>query len=86
MNEKSTLTLIDKKVLNITGVNKIISFDPKHFSIDTTIGVLKILGNNLEIEELDSVNKKLFIKGEIDLMSYKTIKEGKENIVKKLFK
>ena len=86
MNEKSTLTLINKAFLTVTGVNKIISLDPKHFNIDTTLGILKVLGNELEMQELDSVNKKLHIKGEIEQISYKPEKNGKENFVKKLFK
>lgn len=86
MNEKSTITLINKTFLTITGVNKIISLDPKHFNLDTTLGILKIIGTDLEMQELDSVNKKIHIKGEVDNITYKEEKKKKENIVKKLFK
>lgn len=86
MNEKSTITLINKAFLTITGVNKIISLDPKHFNIDTTIGILKVLGNELEMQELDSINKTLHIKGEIEHISYRYEKPSKETFVKKLFK
>ena len=86
MNEKSTITLINKTFLTITGVNKIISLDPKHFNLDTTLGILKIIGTDLEMQELDSVNKKIHIKGEVDNITYKEEKKKKENIIKKLFK
>lgn len=86
MNEKSILTLMNKTFLTITGVNKIISLDSTHFSLDTTLGTLKIIGNNLEMQELDSNNKTLNIKGEIENISYKEEKVVKNNFVKKLFK
>lgn len=86
MNEKSILTLMNKTFLTITGVNKIISLDSTHFSLDTTLGTLKISGNNLEMQELDSNNKTLNIKGEIENISYKEEKVVKNNFVKKLFK
>jgi sporulation protein YabP len=86
MNEKSTLTLMNKSFLTITGVNKIISLDSKHFSLDTSFGILKISGNDLEMQELDSINKTLNIKGEIESISYKDEKVVKDNFVKKLFK
>ena len=86
MNEKSIVTLMNKTFLTITGMNKIISLDSNHFTLDTTLGMLKIIGNNLEMQELDSTNKTLNIKGEIDIISYKQEKVSKDNFVKKLFK
>lgn len=86
MNDKSTVTLVNKTSLVITGVNKIISLDDKHFNIDTLIGIVKITGYNLEMEELDSANKKINIKGEIDQISYKTTKEKADTLIKKIFK
>ena len=86
MNEKSIITLMNKTFLTITGMNKIISLDSNHFTLDTTLGILKIIGNNLEMQELDSTNKTLNIKGEIDNISYKQEKVSKDNFVKKLFK
>lgn len=86
MNEKGSILLTNKTDLKVTGVNKIISLDPKHFDLDTTLGILKIGGNGLEMIELDSANKFILIKGEIENISYKEIKEIKENFIKKLFK
>lgn len=86
MNDKSTVTLVNKTSLVITGVNKIISLDDKHFNIDTLIGIVKVTGYNLEMEELDSANKKINIKGEIDQISYKTTKEKTDTLIKKIFK
>ena len=86
MNEKSSVTLLNKNFLTVTGINKIISLDPKHFEIDTEVGILRVYGSDLEMQELDSVNKKRHIKGDILEISYKAVKEEKENFIKKLFK
>jgi sporulation protein YabP len=86
MNEKSTLTLMNKSFLTITGVNKIISLDPKHFNLDTSLGTLKVFGMNLEMNQLDSVNKILLIKGDIEGITYKNQEKIKENFIKKIFK
>ena len=86
MNEKGSIVLTNKDELKITGVNKINSLDPKHFNLDTTLGTLIVLGLNLEMNQLDSVNKTILIKGEIESISYKSENKVKENFIKKLFK
>lgn len=86
MNEKSVINLIDKTKLTITGVNKITSFDSKHFNIDTILGDLVITGDSLEMEKLDTDSKELFINGNVYKISYQEIKTPKENLLKKLFK
>ena len=86
MNEKSSFTLTNKEELKITGVNKINSLDSKHFNLDTTLGNLMITGLNLEMNQLDSINKIILINGEIESISYKSENKNKENFLKKLFK
>ena len=86
MMEKGSIVLTNKEDLKITGVNKINSLDPKHFDLDTSLGNLKIQGVNLEMNQLDSVNKTILIKGEIETITYKNENKVKENFIKKLFK
>lgn len=86
MTEKGSIVLTNKDDLKITGVNKINSLDPKHFDLDTTLGNLKVFGVNLEMNQLDSVNKTILIKGDIEGISYKNENKNKENFIKKLFK
>jgi sporulation protein YabP len=86
MNEKSSVTLTNKEELKITGVNKINSLDSKHFNLDTSLGNLKVSGLNLEMNQLDSVNKIILIKGDIESISYKNESKNKDNMIKKLFK
>lgn len=84
--EKGNVVLTNKEELKISGVNKINSLDSKHFSLDTSLGNLKVYGINLEMSQLDSVNKTLLIKGEIETITYKTENKRKENFIKKLIK
>lgn len=86
MSEKGSVVLTNKEELKITGVNKIISLDPKHFNLDTSLGTLKVFGTNLEMNQLDSVNKILLIKGDIEGITYKNQEKIKENFIKKIFK
>ena len=86
MNEKGSIVLTNKEELKVTGVNKINSLDPKHFNLDTSLGTLFVYGQNLEMIQLDSVNKTISIKGDIETISYKNDNKIKENFIKKLFK
>ena len=71
MNEKGSVVLTNKDELKVSGVNKINSLDPKHFNLDTTLGTLIVTGINLEMSQLDPVNKTIIIKGEIETITYK---------------
>ena len=84
--EKSSVVLTNKDDLKVTGVNKINSLDNRHFNLDTSLGELVVIGNNLEMIQLDSVNKTILIKGEIDTVTYKNQTKNKENFFKKLVK
>ena len=86
MNEKSSISLTNKEQIKVTGVNKINSLDSKHFELDTTLGKLRVTGLNLEMIELDSLNKTILIKGEIESISYKSESKNKDPFLKKLFK
>ncbi len=86
MNEKSSVVLTNKEELKVTGVNKINSLDPKHFDLDTILGNLKVFGQNLEMIQLDSVNKIILIKGDVESLSYKSENKNKDKFLKKLFK
>lgn len=86
MNEKSSISLTNKEQIKVTGVNKINSLDSKHFELDTTLGKLRVTGLNLEMIELDSLNKTILIKGEIESISYKSENKNKDPFLKKLFK
>ena len=82
------VSINERKVMNITGVNKIESFDEEEFLLETTMGFLAIKGIGLEILKLDTKDGILSIKGNINSLAYfENLKKGnKSSILDKLFK
>ena len=88
LNITHEIKLIDRSILSITGVNKIISFDSNEFLLETNMGPIHIIGLNLELLSLDTHEGIIRIKGKISSFSYmdKQIKKKEESILVKLFK
>ena len=55
----------DRKLLEITGVKKLHSFDSESFIIETTMGVLTVHGYDLEMQNLELDKGELSIVGHI---------------------
>lgn len=95
MNEIETVPashevkIIDRREIYLTGVKKIESFDHEEFLLLTTMGVLHLIGNDLEMIRLDTHDGNLRIKGKINGYNYieKNVKKiKKESFMEKLFK
>ena len=83
------VSIIDRNVVNITGVNKIESFDNEEFLLETTMGFIIIKGEGLEIIKLDTYQGNVAIKGKINSLIYMENlgkKEKEESLFSKLFK
>lgn len=76
----------DRKKVSLTGIKKLISFNPEEFVIETILGGLLLKGNSLEIVKLDTNDGILSIKGHIDSVCYTNTSKVKENIITRLFK
>lgn len=84
-----TLKLTDRKSLEITCAKKLISFNKNEFLVNTPLGDIKVNGKNLTIGKMDTQKEELTILGDIESISYLSIKskqEKKEGIFTKLFK
>lgn len=93
MNENiSTLShelkMIDRSILSLTGVIKIISFDNTEFILESNMGPIHIKGECLELLSLDNQDGLIRIKGTISGFNYidKNMKKKEESILAKLFK
>lgn len=95
MNEIETVPashevkIIDRREIYLTGVKKIESFDHEEFLLLTTMGMLHLIGNDLEMIRLDTHDGNLRIKGKINGYNYieKNVKKiKKESFMEKLFK
>ena len=84
-----SVSITDRKLLSITGVKKISSFDHEEFLLETTMGILLLKGSGLELLKLDTHDGNVRIKGKI--ISYQYLENGKakakeESFMAKLFK
>ena len=82
------ISVNERKLIYITGVNKIESFDEEEFLLDTSMGYLAIKGSSLEIVRLDTKDGVVSINGNVDSFAYfeNIKKNSKSSIFEKLFK
>lgn len=81
--------IIDRREIHLSGVKKITSFDHEEFLMETTMGILLLKGQNLEILKLDTHDGNVRIKGKINSYQYLENAKGKikeESFIDKLFK
>ena len=57
------VTVKDRKLMEITGVKRLHSFDAETFVIETTMGILTVYGNDLEMKNLELDKGELSIVG-----------------------
>ena len=91
MNNSSShnLSILDRSTINISGVNKIESFDKEEFLLETVMGYMNIKGESLEMIKLDTIEGKVVIKGKVNSLTYlENIKKknNDESFLTKLFK
>ena len=83
------INISSRKNISITGIKKIDNFDLNEFLLETNMGYLLIKGSELEIIKLDTYQRDISIKGNIDSLSYlesNSKKEKTEGFLNKLFK
>ena len=88
-NYNHTITISERKSINLTGVKKIDSFDNEEFLLETTMGFIIIKGESLEIIKLDTYQGNVSIKGKVNSLTYLenlNKKEKEDGIFNKLFK
>ena len=82
------LKMVDRNQILLTGIIKINSFDDEEFLMESTLGIILLKGECLEIVKLDTHDGNVRIKGKINSIAYlddkpKTKEEG---FIAKLFK
>ncbi len=88
IENKSSLSLDNRKKLQITGVVEVISFNDKDIQLDTKLGKLMIKGEKLKMNKLDVQLGDVAIIGQINSLVYTSIesKNEKESIIARLFR
>ena len=84
---KHEVKVIDRNLIYLSGINKIISFDSEEFLMESIMGIILLKGENLEIVKLDTHDGMVSIKGTINSMIYDDgKKKDGETFLGKLFK
>ncbi len=89
MSEHS-LVLLDRKTLEISGVENVNTFDEEEIILETVMGYLYVLGEQLHVSMLNLDQGKVVVEGNIINIEYK--REGKDikargkNILSRLLK
>ena len=71
------LILENRKKLNVSGVNDVLSFDDQVVIVDTELGLLTIKGENIKITKLSLDTAEIIVEGEISNLSYSQNKQEK---------
>ncbi len=86
-NTKHEIKIVDRSLIYLSGIDKIISFDSEEFLLESVMGIILLKGENLEIVKLDTHDGIVSIKGVINSMTYDNDKKkDSESIIGKLFK
>ena len=87
-NPYHNVVIKDRKVMELTGVKQIDSFDASEFLLETAQGWMVISGKDLTLGKLDTERGDVIIRGLIESLSYVSNKKGKnsESMISKIFK
>lgn len=83
------LVLENRKKLNVSGVNDVLSFDDQVVMVDTELGLLSVKGENIRINKLSLDTAEVIIDGDISSLSYSQNKQEKSSgtsLLGKIFK
>ena len=64
------LTLNERKNLTLSGVTEVVSFDENTVVLSTTMGVLEVQGENLQLKSLSIEGGQVGVDGEISGLFY----------------
>lgn len=81
------ISLKSRKNLEVTGVKKIKSLNEDEFLVQTTLGLLQVQGENLEMSQLDLEKGILELSGKVNKVEYlqDNLKE-KKKLFRNIFK
>ena len=68
------LSLHERKKLTLTGVTQIVSFDDNAVVLHTTLGTLRIHGQQLELKLLSEESGQMEVAGAVDALIYEELR------------
>ena len=88
MSGTHELKMLDRSQTLFTGIKKINSFDSEEFLMESTMGIILLKGESLEIVKLDTHDGNIKIKGRVNSIGYldDKPKSKEDGLLAKLFK
>ena len=84
---KQEIKLIDRGLIYLTGIDKIVRFDAEEFYMESVMGAITVKGESLEVVKLDTHDGVVSIKGKVNSITYDNdSKKDAESFLTKLFK
>lgn len=84
---KQEIKLIDRALIYLSGIDRIVKFDSEEFYMESVMGPLTVKGEGLEVVKLDTHDGVVSIKGKISSIVYDNdSKKENESFLTKLFK
>lgn len=83
------LNVSNRRLVNITGVNDVLSFDAGEVLLDTIDGILMIRGSDLHVSRLTLDKGEVDVDGKVDSLTYsegKGLNKSGESLFGRLFK
>jgi len=68
--KRQEIRLLNRRLLEITGVMNVDRFDSEAFLLETELGFLQVKGQNLHIKSLDLDQGTVAIEGSVQSMTY----------------
>ncbi|MCM3620565.1 sporulation protein YabP [Sutcliffiella horikoshii] len=86
--QEQDIVMRSRRLLDITGVKQVESFDNEEFLLETVMGFLSVRGQNLQMKNLDVEQGVVSIKGKIMEIIYLDDQQGEKakGFFSKLFK
>lgn len=69
-NKRQEVRLLNRRLLEVTGVLNVESFDSEAFLLETELGFLNVKGQNLHIKNLNLEQGQVSIEGTINAFTY----------------
>lgn len=88
INKSHRLEMVNRKTLNLTGINDVISFDMNEVLLESTQGMLLVKGKDLKVSRIELENGQADVEGEVESLTYSEVssyaKKG-QSLLKRMF-
>lgn len=76
MQQPHSVTMKDRKLLTLTGVTEVVSFDESAVVLHTSLGTLVIQGQQLQLKNLTLEGGQVAVEGAVDGLYYQQQRQG----------